>query len=1102
MITFDQFLNDVPFYPDADQLKAINADTNCVVSAGAGSGKTMVLSYRFVRLVLERKARFDQILTLTFTRKAAREMHQRIHEYLFRCKEDEEIRSQLASFSNAPISTIDSFCAQVVKSNAYEYGLSGEFKVDDEENLTLARRVAIELLEENPQDPGAKILSSIYSPDVIIEDVLLKLSTRYPLGSTFDEQIVDEIRRAVDEEYKTLLNHFETYLIRYQGLAAGGGGKTHQKIAEFTTTFLALLETAEGESLWRVFTGRLGYFTKVGSNVKDEALVLIRDSQEEYGEIRKKLAICSAFFLNEDHLRAVVAFVARFLKEHRTRKRASSVVSFSDISHLAVKTLTDNKELRAYYKETFRYIMIDEFQDNNEEQKQLLYLLAEQEGHEGDGIPTAANLAPDKLFFVGDEKQSIYRFRGSDVSVFKALSDELKAIGGQSVQLPKNYRSEPELITWFNEVFPSIMTHEGQSFEADFEPLEFRQAQEGIDPKITLAIKPYVVSTDDEEEEVAESSLAEAYYLAQKIDEILKGDEYLIPSRSGARKPEPHDIAILLRSTSSQLHFERALRLFSIPYTVQMARSLFLEAITNDFYALLQLLLYPSDTLSYAVVLRSPFCFINDSALADLLQEELFTPVVSLSEIDRKKLLNLKAFFEELKEAATLQRLERLVFMLWHESGYAHYYLQNPNYHAYIEHYELLYRVAQTFGEEGKTLSDFLDYLRERLGQNERLEELDLIKEKEEGVQIMSVHKSKGLEFPIVIVANAGSKGRGDDTTLSSVLGYTLPNYLDETIEVSERGKKEQVKNIDGLFDEGVLAQQEYAELKRLLYVAVTRAETHLIISGSFNRQNRSIDGTRSTFLLLLAQALGIDPDIPSLEHDKIAFDIIEDVPATEFYRTTAAKISIEERRSWYETVEGPYKGQTLRYAVTALAPETEFSFTNALPEITSDSFLIEKEYGAHFGTFVHRLIEANLAKEDLTDPLFFMEEAFKAQLTKSEKESVLSDALLLSDHFIQSQLCKTEVLNHPFKTEMSFFSREEHDGRTVVVEGAIDLLVDQGDEIVVIDFKSDRFVDEEAHRFQIETYISAAQRLYKKKTRGLIVYLRDVEQSIHYEST
>ncbi|HNZ95510.1 MAG TPA: UvrD-helicase domain-containing protein, partial [Sphaerochaeta sp.] len=369
--------------------------------------------------------------------------------------------------------------------------------------------------------------------------------------------VADEIRTKIREEYQRLRTAFEEFLVYYQNLVRGGT-RTYEipeKIAEFTQMWLKIFEEGEEEAILKALVGNLGYFDKIRSNETNESLVSIRESREKYLDIRKRLAVCAAFFLNEENLEPVVEFVAKFLEGHRIQKRAASIVTFADISNLAIKSLTDDKELRAFYKQAYRYIMIDEFQDNNEEQKRLLYLLAEKEGSEADGIPLVKDLAKDKLFFVGDEKQSIYRFRGSDVSVFKALAKELQGIGGMSVKLPKNYRSEPDLISWFNEIFPSIMKNESEPFEADFEPLEFREPKEGIDPKITLAIKPYVKNPEPAGEAMAEPSLAEAYHLAKKIRHILTSDEYLIPTKNGSpRKPEPNEIAILLRSTSNQYH--------------------------------------------------------------------------------------------------------------------------------------------------------------------------------------------------------------------------------------------------------------------------------------------------------------------------------------------------------------------------------------------------------------------------------------------------------------------------------------------------------------------------------------------------------------------
>src|SRR5690554_4841692 len=150
MMTFETFMNRGSVRLDPHQESVVYCDDNCVVSAGAGSGKTMVLSYRFLRLVLERKARVDEILTLTFTRKAAKEMQSRIHSQLLSCKEDPEIAAQVASFSEASIATLDSFCSSIVQADSMHYGIVGDFAIDDERCKQAAIRAAHALLDQWP----------------------------------------------------------------------------------------------------------------------------------------------------------------------------------------------------------------------------------------------------------------------------------------------------------------------------------------------------------------------------------------------------------------------------------------------------------------------------------------------------------------------------------------------------------------------------------------------------------------------------------------------------------------------------------------------------------------------------------------------------------------------------------------------------------------------------------------------------------------------------------------------------------------------------------------------------------------------------------------
>jgi ATP-dependent exoDNAse (exonuclease V) beta subunit len=1088
---------------DPDQIAAVYADVNCIVSAGAGSGKTTVLSYRFLRLVLEAKATASEILTLTFTRKAAREMHQRIHRLLLSCKDDPVIAAQLAQFDQAPISTLDSFCSSIVRSSSVSYGIAQDFAIDDEQNLANARQCAMRLLDDENRSEGAKLVSTLYSPEDLIDSVLVPLLTQhYYLPQKVDEDAQTIIIEAVASRYEQLKVSFAALLQRYSLL--GDSSKTVQGVREDAVLLLdGIASSSDEQELFALLSSPVGFRSIRGG--KSEDLLFIKDTYASYLEMRRLLCLALAVLNGREQLQSIVTFVQQLVEEYQKEKRKSGMLTFSDVSSLAVEILKQNKALRKYFKQRFRYIMIDEFQDNNEQQKELLYLLAERLESEGEGIPKASELEPDKLFFVGDEKQSIYRFRGSDVRVFKRLSGELASVGGKSIELATNYRSEPALIEWFNTLFPSIMENNGEAYEASFSSLKTRKASEGITSTATILIKPYENGERDEgeEEEEAKDSDAEAYCVACLIKKMLTCDDYLVPSPNGPRRPKASDVALLLRSTSNQLSFERAFRHQMIPYTVQSARSLMLEALASDFYAMLQLALYPEDRHAYATVLRSPFCKISDAGLALVLdQQQLFSPPMGLEGEDELRLLSTQQFYRSLLQAMASESLSQLVFRLWYESGYYLSLTAHPEYQAYREHYTFFHRLAQKHEQAKHSVSQFVDYLRQNLAQNEKLDDLEVINEVEEGVQIMSIHKSKGLEFPIVIVANASSKGRGRKEKLSTFKGVALPHYLNQRFFVTAT-KTEVARHAGALFDEGEEQRLELAELKRLLYVALTRAETHLVVSGTFGKNNRALGEGKpaDTLLLLMTRSLGLDISKAEFQEGLLTVGRIASISEGSLYQGEGESEQAFLKRLaavqwWYETASPALEQKPIRYAVTSLVSHEEHSVAADLPLFASDELLmsLEQDLTAAFGTFVHALCEQMVLKQDLGDVRTCMPSELVKALGERELSIIAEDGLALAAAFIKSAWYQSEVEPYPVASEVGFFSTTEHEGRKVVVEGSIDLLVDRPDHLLVIDFKTDRRRDAEVHRFQVETYMRAVKRIYQRPVKGCIVYLRDVE--------
>ncbi len=1102
MMSFDHFVAQLPYPPDAQQMAAIMCDDNCVVSAGAGSGKTTVLSYRFIRLVLEGKAKADEILTLTFTRKAAREMQDRIYRHLLLCSDDEAVAAQVADFGSTSIATLDSFCSTIVKLDSLHYGIVSDFSIDDEATTKSARQCAKALLDSWPQSEGARILSTLYSPDRLIDEVLLPLAiTHYPLPRSVDEGAEATIIAEVERAYSRLMGDLVVILSRYASLS--DGPVTVAEVANESSAILdRLASCASHEEELALLSSTIGHRRKPSGKKGD--LLTISESWTDYLEIRMKVCIALSTLTQRDRLEAVLTFTSRFIEAVHTRKRESGILTFGDVANLAVDILERNKAIRRAFKERFRYIMIDEFQDNNELQKNLLYLLSERGDRERDGVPTAGDLEGQKLFFVGDEKQSIYRFRGADVSVFKVLGDELVANGGKAFSLATNYRSEPALIEWFNEIFPTIMAHDGEVWEADFEELGTRAPTPAITPSVRVLIKPYQEAGSDEEE-MASASESEAYSVAALIEEMLTTDSFLIPSKNGPRRPVSGDIALLMRTTANQLSFEKALRQRRIPYSVQAARSLMLESMAGDLYSMLQLLLYPEDRLAYAVVLRSPFCNLSDRALSTVVGQELFAPDETLSADDQGRLAVCRELYENLRSSMGSLTLSALVHELFYGSGYYLHLAKSEECQVYLEHFTFLHRLAQIQEGEGKSVSQFVDYLRARLGENEKIDDLEVIKEVEEGVQIMSIHKSKGLEFPIVIVANTGTKGRRTESLISTFASIPIPHYLEG--EIAESPTKVRAARHAGQLedrDEELLRQR--AELKRLLYVALTRSETHLVFSGAFGRNNRTLsdDGQADTLLLMLTESLGIDINDPKGAAGIVQIDAIDSISEGELYshrRESEAALAarVEEARAWYGEAREAIGESVARVGVTTLHPSRPSYGASPLPHLESDDILARygEEQVTGFGTLVHTLVEqAMLSTDDRQD---VVPRSLTRSLAESELSTLISDGNALVASFLASDFFTAEIAPFRRDVEVGFFLRSEDGGRPIVAEGAIDLVVDQGDRLLVVDFKSDRYWDETAHEGQLRTYMEAAAKIWGKRVIGAVIFVRDSGRPVFY---
>jgi ATP-dependent helicase/nuclease subunit A len=888
-----------------EQQEAVNRDRNAVVAAGAGSGKTSVLASRYVRLITGKGLGVDQILSLTFTRKAAAEMYQRIHGAL-----REESRAAqagavpgapdpageaLKDFFRARIQTVDSYCASIVKLGGSRYGIRPDFTVDDGEARELAVRESLPFLISRVSHPALERLYREKRPPDIARGIFADSAFLYSrineapacaAGASAQFAAVCARWRAVEEKLPPLLDELaalaagdstDNFLVQTRPIA-----KDYLRLkssfiteADIRGYFDALLDSPEDSvtaaeahplrpriAQWLRLIHRLAYVKLTLGKKNSPAKAIVQELRRLFPDFSSMLV----YALQGGITLSIMALLDEFQGVYEEKKRAQGLLTFGDVAHLARAILRDQKDIRDNEKAAFRAIMIDEFQDNNSQQKELLFLLAEKQDRHGEGIPEAADLEEEKLFFVGDEKQSIYRFRGADVSVFRELTGSFAA---GRLSLGTNYRSSPQLIACYNALFGgSTFDSSGAAplfqraavfppagklppYEADYSPLKAGTDEEGsLDIRIVDSGSHAEDDEDDSEDgEQLEGVEQEAAFTAAKIRELL--DE---KAESGQPRYKPDDIAVLFRTRKPQGLFEKHLRLLGIPYAGEGLSGFFADGPVNDIAAFLRLVAYPLDTEAYAISLRSPFAGLSLRGLSLCIagfdtakggdgqgggpggpgHPFPESPPPLLGEGDRRAYEQGRRLYWLIREKAAGLSIGELVSELWYRQGYRYETIWNPRTGVHRELFDYLYSQAIKADDEGLSLAAFSDRLEAMREREEALEDAEIPLERPGAVRLLTIHKSKGLEFQVVFIVCCGKRARGrrndKDIYYSSSHGLSFNPPLPPECAGLDKVKR----NFFFEQDQAEERRKETAELRRLLYVAMTRARRKLFLTGGF----------------------------------------------------------------------------------------------------------------------------------------------------------------------------------------------------------------------------------------------------------------------------
>lgn len=1165
-----------------------------LVSAAAGSGKTRVLVERLFRRVLgEEQADLDDFLIITYTRAAAAELRERIAQELGRRMAedpgDRHLQRQLLLVYQTDIKTIDSFCTALLRENVHlldlgeQGGLTADFRVLDEGEAELLRqRVLPRVLESfyTGMTPGQTQLADCFGfgrDDRGLEELVLELHSKvqshaYPhrwleeqrqsWASLPEDGGETEFGRALLVRLARKARHWADLLTR-AGEELRSDGALEKAygpaFASGTAQLEALAEAAE--TGWDAAAGRLPDFPRLSPARKCEDPALKEKMQTLWNRCKKESAAFCAILettgaeTGEDLRRsapameALLALCVDFSAAYQQEKLRRNVTDFSDQEHYAVRLLLGEDgrptPLAAVMSERYLEVMVDEYQDTNQVQNCIFDALAR---------------GGRSLFTVGDVKQSIYRFRLADPTIFleqyRRYPDAAEAEEGEPrrILLSQNFRSRKEVLDAANFVFSAIMSREmGEVEYGEAERLYFGAAylppREDCLTEFHLLLPPQ----DDGEAEKVPAALLEARMAADRIASLLSEGFPVTDEDSGELRPcRAEDIVILMRSPGPRLrHYARALMERGIPCATQENEDFFSSMEVAVMCSLLEILDNPRQDVPLIAVLRSPLAGFSPDRLALIRgrhpEGDFYEALAAFGEEDCEEFLTRLADLRSLARDMSVHRLIWRIYNQWNVLGV---FGAMSGGGRRRENLVALYEHAKSFESAGyKGLFAFVTHLRRLLESGEQ--PVTASGASSGGVQIMSIHKSKGLEFPIVLLTDLGKRFNRADLQTPVLVHPRLglgPLYID-------LDRRIRYPTIAREAVSGLVSRESRSEEMRVLYVGMTRAKEKLILTASMPAAGRrmkelgalsalpvpaeTVDGGRSMaewILLPLLRRWEAAPlrDLAGQEAED--FSLTEDALWQVFLHKDTPGICLPAGteaggNSAADAPALPVNREALDfvypYAAACTAPTkitaTQLKGREKDREIVQETIqpYVRRDFsaprflsgrrpltGAERGTATHLVMQHLPLKEDTDVGAVVEDLAARRFLTREQAEAVDQAAVrrfLASP--LASELRKADRVEREFRFSLLMpgekYFPELDGGEEVLLQGVVDLFAVRDGGVTVVDFKTD-YVTEDTlpekiahYRPQLEAYSAALERILELPVKHRILYFFCAGQAV-----
>ena len=1018
----------MPKWTEEQQLAIDKENTNIIVSAGAGSGKTAVLTARVIRK-LKDNISINQLLILTFTKKAAHEMKERIRLEILK---DDSLKKELNYIDSSYITTFDSFALSMVKKYSYLLNINKNIKIADSSIIYLKKKKILDDIFDNFYKENNSLFLKLIADFTVKDDNDLKkyiLDINDKLDLKYDK--ISYLNRYIDNYYSDL--NINSLIDEYNKLLINKIKKIDLLLTEFSNfvetdyylevqnNFLILLQSTNYDDIKKNVVVK---FPNLPKNSSEEAKDLKKEITEMLTRISELVRFSDSLKLKEfllstkDYVSIIIDIIKKLDLEINKFKNTNFIYEFNDVSKMAIDILKNNNEVLLELKNSFKEIMIDEYQDTSDLQEEFISLIEN-----------------NNVYMVGDIKQSIYRFRNANPYLFKNKYDMYsKNLQGFKIDLTKNFRSRMEVIDNINLLFSLIMNDDlgGADYKKTHRMIfgnniYFEKGKTEQNNNIEIFDYEYDSSLGYTKEEI------EIFFIATDIKNKINNKYKIFDKNDNVlRDAKYSDFVILLdRSTNFDL-YKKIFEYMSIPMTKYTATN-----ITNEIEILLiknilKLILCVKDK-KYDIEFKYAFMSIARSYLFQFSDEEIFSFFYNNNFKDNKLYEIVYAIASKIDYLS----LNELISIIIDNFEFYSKQVLIGDVKNRINRLQSIIDIFNNLAEIGYDVYEAYEYLENLIEEKYKLE----IKETEEdndSVKIMTIHASKGLEFPICYFASLHStfniRELNEKFLYNNKYGIVAP-YFDEGIGktfVKDLVKEEYIK-------------EEISEKIRLFYVALTRAKEKMIVVTSYknNNRNRNLENCRSFLDILSFVKENMKDYIFNVDLSKINltknYNLVKEYNYRENIEHTDLKISFFE----------------LDILNNILNKERISKETKDL----LDKDIKEK---MEFGKYIHKVLEyIDFKNFDIS--LFSIPEFYKTRI----------------DKFI-NLVNKEEIINVYKEYEFSYINNDIYE------HGIIDLILEYDNHIKIIDYKLKNIKDGD-YRRQIEKY---KEYLSNKTNKKIDTYL------------